>query len=116
MATEQKKKCMGRCGKTLPLSEFYGNDKTPDGLVYQCKKCISEHGYTPVRVKKVCPICGEEFQGPPKSKYCPAPKDCRDQSEKLWLQQYYKKRREQGLTARGTERKRKPSVKAKQKS
>lgn len=37
---EQTKTC-GVCGKTLPISEFYANSATADGLDYRCKECNS---------------------------------------------------------------------------
>ena len=31
------------CGKTLPISEFYRNSATADGLDYRCKECNINH-------------------------------------------------------------------------
>ena len=39
--TEKTKVC-SKCGKELPISEFYINNRTPDGLQYYCKKCMCE--------------------------------------------------------------------------
>lgn len=35
---EQTKTC-GVCGRTLPISQFYKNSATPDGIDYRCKEC-----------------------------------------------------------------------------
>lgn len=35
----EKTKTCGICGKTLPISEFYPNNATSDGLDYRCKEC-----------------------------------------------------------------------------
>ena len=36
--TELTKKCT-KCGKELPLSEFYSHPSTKDGLMNSCKSC-----------------------------------------------------------------------------
>lgn len=35
---EQTKTC-GVCGRTLPISQFYPNSETSDGIDYRCKEC-----------------------------------------------------------------------------
>ena len=35
------KKC-SRCGRELPISEFYKDNRTKDGLYCDCKECHSE--------------------------------------------------------------------------
>lgn len=37
--TEKTKVC-SKCGRELPLSEFYTNNRTPDGLQYYCNECM----------------------------------------------------------------------------
>lgn len=39
---ENTKTCT-KCGRELPLSEFYKNKKMKDGLQYWCKECDSQH-------------------------------------------------------------------------
>jgi|GEM_PF-5453733 len=34
------KTCGGGCGRTYPLTAFYKNTKSPDGLDYRCKGCV----------------------------------------------------------------------------
>ena len=36
--TELTKKC-SKCGKELPVSEFYSHPSTKDGLMNSCKSC-----------------------------------------------------------------------------
>ena len=38
---EMTKKC-SKCGRELPVSEFYKNNRTKDGYCYYCKSCHDE--------------------------------------------------------------------------
>lgn len=40
------------CHRTLPVTEFYKNSGTPDGLQYHCKQCQSELNKNRQRKKK----------------------------------------------------------------
>lgn len=35
------KKCL-KCGRELPVTEFYKKSNAPDGLQYRCKECCRE--------------------------------------------------------------------------
>jgi len=51
---EIKVKVCPRCGKTLPVTQFYKNKSNPDGFDYYCKKCRSHKSrvyYSENRVK-----------------------------------------------------------------
>lgn len=42
MEQEKKNKKCTKCGRELPLTEFYRNKATKDGLTYCCKECCSK--------------------------------------------------------------------------
>ena len=43
METNNKTKICTKCGKELPISDFYRNVKTKDGLHNYCKTCFNEY-------------------------------------------------------------------------
>lgn len=64
---EQTKTC-GICGRTLPISQFYTNSETSDGIDYRCKECnIKQRRKTNTENRKIADIkdfsdealCGE---------------------------------------------------------
>jgi hypothetical protein len=38
----KEKTCTGLCGETKPLIEFHKMSRSPDGLQYKCKACVSD--------------------------------------------------------------------------
>lgn len=44
---EKTKKC-SKCGRELPLSDFYQHPKTSDGYDTQCKQCRKEMRHNPI--------------------------------------------------------------------
>lgn len=44
---ENTKKC-AKCGRELPLTEFYANKKTNDGKGSYCKECCKQYFKTPI--------------------------------------------------------------------
>lgn len=43
MEQEKKNKKCTKCGRELPLTEFYKNKATKDGLNVYCKSCCSDY-------------------------------------------------------------------------
>lgn len=43
MEQEKKNKKCTKCGRELPLTEFYRNKATKDGLSVYCKSCCYEY-------------------------------------------------------------------------
>ena len=41
--TDEKTKVCKKCGRELPLSEFYKHKTTKDGLIPWCKSCLKEY-------------------------------------------------------------------------
>ncbi len=64
LLSNDMKKC-NKCGETKPLAEFSKDKKSPDGLRYDCKVCVSEYGklrnfsVDPALKEKKCDKCGD---------------------------------------------------------
>lgn len=61
--TTTKTKVCSRCGRELPLTEFYKNDSCADGHIGQCKKCKNE--IAKIRINRVKANQGKGIVIPP---------------------------------------------------
>lgn len=75
-----------KCGKELPLDNFYRASGNKDGHEGVCKKCRKE---SKMRHKRICPQCGKEFISDRKNqKHCS--RECSDKSKSKSHEQFIK--------------------------
>ena len=76
-----KTKICKKCGRELPLDNFYKDNGCKDGYKSTCKECTKK------KYKYVCEYCGKEFYTEHKNKrFCS--RDCSNRSRKITREKY----------------------------